>query len=152
MRNIVFSELETQKSDHSKVRNIIHSDLNTPQKYLTNGIFTNKMSSLLLNLRCKSVIEFRSNLESSDQHSPCTFCRKSDDTQEHALVCPVVKTHLSENDTKLVNSVAYIDLFGSVNTQLLVTEAFSIIIKTRENLQKYSVDGLPGHNSGPNSL
>ena len=32
MRNIVFSELEIQKSDHSKVRNIIHTDLNTPQK------------------------------------------------------------------------------------------------------------------------
>ena len=50
MRNIVFSDLEIQKSDHSKVRNIIHTDLKTPQKYLTNGIFTNKMSSLLLNL------------------------------------------------------------------------------------------------------
>ena len=110
------------------------------------------MSSLLLNLRCKSVNEFRSNLESSDQHSPCTFCRLSDNTQEHALVCPVVKTHLSDNDTKLVNSVEYIDLFESVDTQLLVTEAFSIIIKTRENLRKYSVDGLHGHNSGPNSL
>ena len=32
MRNIVFSELETQKSDHSKVRNIKHTDMNTPQK------------------------------------------------------------------------------------------------------------------------
>ena len=152
MRNIVFSDLEIQKSDHSKVRNIIHTDLKTPQKYLTNGIFTNKMSSLLLNFRCKSVNEFRSNLESSDQHSPCKFCMKSDDTQEHALVCTVVKTHLSENNTKLVNSVSYMDLFGSIDAQLIVTEAFSIIIKTRENLRKYPVDGLPGHNSGPNSL
>ena len=77
---------------------------------------------------------------------------KSDDTQEHALVCTVVKTHLSENNTKLVNSVSYMDLFGSIDAQLIVTEAFSIIIKTRESLQKYPVDGLPGHNSGPNSL
>ena len=74
------------------------------------------MSSLLLNLRCKSVNEFRSNLESSDQHSPCKLCRKSDDTQEHALVCTVVKTHLSENDTKFVNSVAYIGLPGHNST------------------------------------
>ena len=62
------------------------------------------------------------------------FAEKSDDTQEHALVCTVAKTNLSDKDTQLVYSVVYMDLFGSVNAQLTVTEAFSIIIKTRENL------------------
>ena len=76
IRNNVFSGLETIKLDHSKVRNITHTDLNTPQKYLTNGIFSNKMSNLLLNLRCKSVNKLRSNMESSEQHSPCPLCRK----------------------------------------------------------------------------
>ena len=63
-----------------------------------------------------------------------------------------MKTNLSEQNNKLVNSVTYMDLFGSVNSQLIVTEAFSIIFKTRENLQKYSFSGLPGHYSGPNGL
>ena len=131
MRNHVFSELQNIKADHIKVKNILHTDLNTTQKYLTSGLLSNTKSSLLLNLRCMSVNEFKSNTESSDQRSPCPTCKNEDDTQEHSLVCIALKTHMSEKDTEFVQSVSYSDLFGNIYAQLLVVEAFSIVIKTR---------------------
>jgi hypothetical protein len=152
MRNHVFSELQNIKADHSKVKNIVHTDLNNPQKYLTSGLLSNTKSSLLFNLRCMSVNEFKSNTESSDQHSPCPTCKNEDDTQEHSLVCIALKTHMSDQDTEFVQSVSYSDLFGSVDAQLLVVEAFSLIIKTREKLRKVTKDSLPGQNTGPDSI
>ena len=134
------------------MKDIVHTDLNNPQNYLTSGLLSNTKSSLLLNLRCMSVNEFKSNTTSSDQHSPCPICKNEDDTQEHSLVCIALKTHMSEQDTEFVQSVSYSDLFGSVDAQLLVVEAFSLIIKTRERLRKSTKDSLPGQSTGPDSI
>ena len=53
MRKYTFSDLENIKAGHSKVKDILHCDLKTPQGYLTNPLFSNKQSALLFNLRCQ---------------------------------------------------------------------------------------------------
>ena len=59
MRKTVFIELENMKQGHSKVRDIQHYGLKYPQPYLSNPLFTNKQTSLLFNLRSRSVNEFK---------------------------------------------------------------------------------------------
>ena len=44
-----------------KVKCIVHEDLSEPQKYLCHGSFSNKLSSLLFNLRCKVVRGIKEN-------------------------------------------------------------------------------------------
>ena len=58
MRKHVFSELETIKQGHSKVRDIAHTHIKYPQAYLTSSLFTNPQKSLLFNLRSKYCNEF----------------------------------------------------------------------------------------------
>lgn len=46
-------ELELVKSDHDKVKMIVHKNLNKPQDYLTSRNFTNAQRSILFNLTKK---------------------------------------------------------------------------------------------------
>ena len=50
VRKRVFSELETIKQGHSKVRDIVHTHIKYPLAYLTSSLFTNPPKSLLFNL------------------------------------------------------------------------------------------------------
>ena len=83
VKKCTIMQLEAIKQGHSKVKHIIHSNLQAPQSYLTNPLFSNKQSSLLFNLRCKGVNEFKCNMFAST----CPVCKISQDTQEHALIC-----------------------------------------------------------------
>ena len=151
MRQHVLDELNNIKMDHSKVNCIVHSDLKSPQKYLTSSILSNEQKSLLFNLRCKSQNDFLSNFSSSTIIIPCKICQNYEDTQEHALICDKLKVYLSLNNIQLSEDIHYSDLFGCVNDQLRITEAFQVIIDAREKLQE-TTRGLPGHCSGPRDL
>ena len=151
MRQHVLDELNNIKMGHSKVNCIVHSDLKSPQKYLTSSILSNEQKSLLFNLRCKSQNEFLSNFSSSTLIIPCKICQNYEDTQEHALICDKLKVYLSLNNIQLPEDVLYSDLFRNVYDQLRITEAFQVIIDAREKLQP-TPRGLPGHHSGPRDL
>ena len=99
--------------------------------YLLGRSFSNKNSNLLFNLRYESVNKFRGNIQSSDHQPPCIICGKCEDNQEHALICNVLKSHNPREHKESVENVIYADLFDNTIKQLRVTEAFSIIIKTR---------------------
>ena len=128
--------------DHSKVKDIVHLNLNAPQEYLRSSSISNKESSLLYNLRCKSVNEFKSNFQHSDQHFPCFICKVCDDTQEHALLCKDLTRHIENTHETLDPNVQYVDLFGSVQDQLRITQAYTIIIKIREKLRNKAYLGI----------
>ena len=145
MRKLALIQLENTKKGHSKVKDIIHTNLKAPQSYLTDSKFSNKLKSLLFNLRCKGVNEFKSNFFLSTCH-----CKISDDTQEHALYCSRTKQHMNNEHIQLLNSVNYSDLFSNIDSQLRITQAFDIIIKTREQLRTPPVDlAYPGQSMGP---
>ena len=71
-----FKEQVDIKLNHSKVSDIVHTNLNTPQEYLKSSTFSNKESSLLFNLRCRLVNEFKGNFQNSDQHVLCFVCKQ----------------------------------------------------------------------------
>ena len=152
MRKHVLDELNTMKEGHSKVRDIVHGSMDGPQDYLTSGNLSNKHGSLLFNLRSKSSNEFKGNFQSSMQHFKCFACNSSDDTQDHSLICHEVRKHITEDQRDLIDSVVYADLFGPLDRKIAATEAFDIIIETRERLRAAHRVGLPGHDSGPSGL
>ena len=143
VRQLVYRQLEETKEGHIKVKHIVHSDLKAPQPYLTNQLFTHKQSSLLLNLRCQCVNEFKSNFFTST----CPVCKSSPDTQEHAIHCSSLKRHISPDNINLFDGVNYSDLFSTIDSQLRVTQLFEIIIKTRKQLR--APPSLPRPHSGP---
>ena len=152
MRKHVLDELNSIKIGHSKVMLIKHGDMKYPQKYLMHSKFSNKQSSLLFNLRCKSQNKFSSNFASSTLVIPCKICKKYEDTQEHAIHCEKLKMHMTQEHRQLLENSSYSDLFSDINDQLRITEAFQIIIETRERLQDTSRTGLPGLCTGPRDL
>ena len=98
MRIHMLNELNTIKKGHSKVKHLVHSSLDAPLDYLISGKFSNSQCSLLFNLRSKGVNEFKTNMQSSLQYSPCIMCNLSDNTKEHALLCHGVKKKYLQPD------------------------------------------------------
>ena len=105
--------------------------MDSPQKYLTSPLFNNKQSSLLFNLRSHCVNEFKSNFYTCN----CPLCGKSEDTQEHAVVCEAISEHIGSEHKKSLESVTNSDIYSDPRRQHLVTQVFSYIIQTRERLR-----------------
>ena len=131
VKNKVFKELTDIEASHSKVMNITHVNMDFLQNYLLSNQFSNKMCSLLFNLQSKSVNEFKGNMQSSNQQSPCTVCGPEEDSQQHSLICSELKKHIPIAHKELFESVKYADLFGNIVDQLQITEVFNTIIQTR---------------------
>jgi hypothetical protein len=149
VRKFAFNILEITKSSHSKVKNILHTNLVKPQEYITSNLFSNKQSSLLFNLRSKCVNEFNGNFPCGSQHPMCKVCGKYYDTQEHALTCDILTSHMTTENRDKVLSVKYANLFAAPEDQLRIIEAFNIVIETRQRLQAPSGPRLPRHHMGP---
>jgi hypothetical protein len=145
MRKTVFIELESIKQGHSKARDIQHYGLKYPQPYLSSPLFTNKQTSLLFNLRSRSVNEFKANFFTSC----CPLCSNSD-TQEHALHCIKIRDLLTQEQVSSLSSVSYSDIFSDMEKQYKITLLFECIIQTREKLRAPpSAPAYPGYNTGP---
>ena len=146
IRQYTFLQLEGIKAGHSKVKDIIHRYLKTPQAYLTNPIFSNTQSALLFNLRSLCVNEFESNFYASY----CPFCSKPgfkpEDSQVHALCCEIVRKEMSSLQLQELNSVSYNDIFSDSEAQFKITKVFEVIIHIREVLR---TPAYPGQNTGP---
>ena len=93
--------------------------------------------------------ELKSNFQSSTQHFICFMCRNSDNSQEHSLLCAVKSAHMKTEHKVFLQSVKYADLFGSIEEQLRITEALTIIIQTRDKIKNAPRAGLPGLITGP---
>ena len=61
IREKALIELQIIQKRHLKVKHIVYKKLSEPQTYLCHGSFTNKLSSLLFNLRCKVVRGIKEN-------------------------------------------------------------------------------------------
>ena len=114
------------------------------QKYLRHSKLSNKQvaSSLLFNLKCKSENKFSSNFAISILAILWKIFKKYEDTQEHAIHYEKLKMHMTTEHRQLLENAPYSDLFSDINDQLRITEAFQIIIETRERFQDTSRKGL----------
>ena len=63
-------ELEGLKSEHEKVKFIAHTNLEKPQDYLTNNLFSNAQKSILFNLRSS----FRDDFHKMYTNYMCQLC------------------------------------------------------------------------------
>ena len=152
IRSNSFRELQTIKEGHEKVRDISFEALKGPQEYLCNSLFTNRLSSLLFNLRCRSVRSIKDNFHRQFQGNlSCPFlCPGEIDTQENLLVCVAIKKHLKNEQISLLNEVQYKDIFGSIPEQYNAARIFDIILKVRHRLlEKDQRPAHHGNNSGP---
>ena len=82
--------------------------MDSPKNYLTSPLFNNKQSTLFFNLRSHWVNEFKSNLYTCN--SP--LCGKSEDTQEHAIVCEAISKYMGSEHKKSLESVTYSDIYS----------------------------------------
>ena len=101
MWSVFFNDLEEKKLKHTKVKNIVYDGKRNPQPYLLNSNFNNELCSLLFNLLRNSVNTFRDNFHSLYGQEPsCRLCMKFRDSQEHALVCDIIKKIISHKRTQ----------------------------------------------------
>jgi hypothetical protein len=132
-----FNDLRILQQGHSKVRDIQYVNLTNPQPYLKSNLFTNKMCSLLSNLRCRTVGTIKENFSSQYNYFiSCDLCGWIDN-QEHVLECPVLSKHESDSHIK------YSHIFGTVTEQRYVTILFARLLEERDRLLEARVT-LPG--------
>ena len=74
VREVAFSQLEENKLEHEKVRDIIHSNNDQVQEYLKTHKMTNREKSLLFNLRSKSENTFKDNFHRMYNDVSCPMC------------------------------------------------------------------------------
>ena len=146
-----FDQRKIQKS-HMKVKYINYKDLSGPQNYLGHRSFSNKLTSLLFDLRCRNVRSIKDNFHRQYKGEIlCPFlCITEIDSQEHLLSCQPVLKHLSDEQRGMLVEVKYEHLFGTTLEQLKVTQMFHILLKIRHRL--LDDDQRPayhGNNSGP---
>ena len=107
--------------------------LEEPQEYLCNSLFTNRLSSLLFNLRCRSVRIIKDNFHRQFQGQGellCPLsCIREVDSQEHILVCQALLKPLGDEQKLMLEGVKYEHLFGTTLEQLKATQMFQILIK-----------------------
>ena len=107
MWNLFFKELQEKKEEHTKVKHLQYSGLGLPQPYLASPKFDNSMTSLLFNLMCSSVYEFKDNFHTQYDKSPsCKYlCGKGIDSQRHALSCLAVLRKLTPEELTFITQL-----------------------------------------------
>jgi len=124
---------------HVKVKDILYSNPEKPQLYLTCAEMSNEEVALLFNLRCRSVKGIKDNFHNMyGNHVNCDLCLTEIDNQEHILKCHILKRHVETNA-----SVRYKHIFGDIIQQKEVISCYSTLLAAREELLE--VTGLPGH-------
>ena len=145
-----FSELSKLKMKHTKVSCVKH-ELGGPQEYLTSSKFTNKMSSLLYNLRCQSIRGIKDNFHNQYKEDlSCPLqCLNSSDTQEHVLFCQGLIPHLTEDQKLKLATVRYQDIFGTLDQQINIVGIYLTLLRIRERLLDTQGPAYPGNSAGP---
>ena len=89
------------------------------------------MSSLLFNLRCSSVNQFKEIFHILYGKSlPCKLqCGKGINSQCHSLSCEDTIIKLTPAELVLINQVHYSHMFGSIEEYMHITSIFSRILE-----------------------
>ena len=126
------------QSKHSKVKDIKYEKF-TCQEYLKSPMVSFKESSILVSLRSKTVKDLKSNFRSFSQNDQlCPLCMKSEDTQEHCLECPKLKSIIKPTEKHIVYDQIYSQ---NESEQQAVASLFLAVLERRNLLLQ---EGLPG--------
>ena len=134
VRENTFTKLKEVKEGHTEVKDIVHTNFDKPQAYITSSLLDNKEKALLFNLRSKSVNEYKDNFTHKYNNTTCPMCNLQVDSQEHALAWYKVTQHLNSKNTEILKSVTYNDLFSSPDRQVQITRIFQQLLIIRQKL------------------
>ena len=133
-----FKDLKTLQSQHSKVKDIEYEEY-ACQGYIKNSKFRFKESTILAALRSKTVSDIKSNIRSFSQNDQlCPLCMKSEDTQEHCLECPKLKSIIKPIEKHIMYNQIY---SHNESEQQAIASLFLNILERRNLLLQ---EGLPG--------
>ena len=133
-----FEELKMMQSKHSKVKDLKYEKY-ACQEYLKSPIVSFKEASMLVSLRSKTVKDVKSNIRSFSQNDQlCPLCMKSEDTQEHCLECPKLKSTITPTEKHIEYNQIYSQ---SESEQQAVASLFLTVLERRNQLLQ---EGLPG--------
>ena len=134
MRKYALQELKkTKERDNYKIRDIKHNSLCKPQEYLTNSNISNKLKSLIFNLRSKCT-QFKDNFHGLYRTYECGLCKNHLDTQENAMTCESVINAMNINKKLALKQVQYSYLKGTSEQQLKLAKVYQSILGIREQL------------------
>ena len=104
-----------------------------------------------MNLRCRSVNDFKENFHSQyGQEPPCKLCEKHVDSQEHALQCETILKELTSDELEDTKLSEYDHIFREIEDQHNITKVYQNILSIRHRLLETSRQrAYPGNNSGP---
>ena len=135
VRKQTFKLFNEQKEKHSKVKDIVYSDLIKAQSYLCSAKLSNKQTAMLVNLRSRCVRGFKKNFSTAfTGNLMCPLCQQTEDTQEHALSCHIIEEHRNQSDKLVSSNVRYNNIYGTVEEQLNIANVFLSAVHTRERL------------------
>ena len=126
----VFENLKTIQQCHSKIREICYETFKI-QDYMKTQKITNHEVTLLFALRSKSVRSVATNF---GQQKDCSLGCKSQETQEHWIVC-------SRTKGKQGTKVTYNDKYGGLQKQLPIVKLFALFEQEREELSGHNFMG-----------
>ena len=129
MTQAALSHLNLKKK--SKVQDILYTKL-SPQPYIVSGELGDEHKQMLFALRSK-MLRVKSNFsglyKNDDQ---CSLGCKSVENQMHLIECKYLIEKL--DDASILAEIEYSDIFGSVNSQKLIAEAYVELFQIREKL------------------
>ena len=132
MAKAAFEYLENKKKQHSKVKNIIYTKLQT-EPYITSPIFKNTEVNLLHALRSR-MVNVKANFPSKYQNDlNCPLCETNVDDQSHILDCTELTNRLNTSEISLRKNV-YEDIFSDVQKQKEVTALYERLLEIRKSL------------------
>ena len=145
-REAAFVYLQTLKEDHDKVMNNVYNNMNNPQPYITCRSLTNTEKSILFGLRSQSIRGIKMNFPNMfSENSLCPICERTQDTQEHLPLCPVLQSILP-----IKKHIEYNHIFGSVEQQSSYVKVYKLYLELRDELMdSKDSSSLPGLYSGP---
>ena len=115
--------LNNEKSKHSKVASLTHSELKMQEYLCPNNLLSVDEAKFLFLLRCR-MLDVKCNYRGSHTDTLCPVCEMAEDTQQHVLDCP----GLDEGNEMVNKLLRYDDLF----CEELETNAIILrVMKTR---------------------
>ena len=133
VRHAALQYLNNIKQKHSKVRNIIYTELEL-QAYLKNPCFTSDNHSTLYALRTRTVRGIRSDFGQMYSDHSCPLGCGDTDNLPNIIKCSVINNRL-RSDRLATNCIKYEDVYSKdVLKQKEVTQVYTDLLRIREEI------------------
>ena len=118
--------LKKQIAKHSKTDKLYPSD--KMQNYLINLNMTVEEKKLLFLLRSR-MYSVKKNFQNGNSDIQCTLCSKSEEDQQHLLVCEEIVKEEELKNVLVKSKISYEDIFGPPNKQTDAVKVWRVIDK-----------------------